>query len=372
MYFPWLIWRNVATRKVRASLTGLAIAISIAMVVTMGVLTHSLRRSAISILRTGTADFSIAQKDVSDVIYSAVDQNNLGAIRQQPGVESVVGVLVAPFELDKDHPFFLQIGIPPQDLEAFGVHVVAGRAFAPESPNEAMLGYRAASEFHKTIGDHMTLDQRDYTIVGIYQTGQVFGDSASMLPLVTLQANERKPGTVTLAFVRVKPGTNIDQLRKNIEKEFPQLATVRTESDFGRVDRNLALLSAANTGVTWLALVIGAVAVLNSMMLTVFERTREFGVLRALGWSRLRVLASVMSEAFIVTLIGAGAGIGFAFLAIFLMKDADTLRGVFVPHYTSGVFVRALAIAAGMAVIGAFYPAARAASLKPLQAIRHE
>jgi len=372
MYFASLIVLNVVSRKVRSILTAVAVAISIMTVVTMGVLTHSLRQSAIAVLRTGTADFSIAQEDVSDVIYSSIDERSVTELRSYSGVESVVGVLVAPFRLDEDHPFFLQLGVPPQELEAFGVHVVEGRAYEASAPDEAMLGFRAAREFNKHVGDHMLLDGDDFQIVGIYSTGQVFGDSAAMMPLVTLQARERKPGTATLAFVRTTPGTDIQALRNRIEQDYPELATVRTESDFGRVDRNLELLSAANTGVSGLALIIGAVTVLNMMVLTVFERTREFGVLRAIGWSRARVLFDVMGEALVVALSGAALGVAAGFVAIRFLEDTPTLRGLFYPDYTTDVFLRALLITFGMAGFGALYPAARAALLKPLTAIRHE
>ena len=372
MHFFGLAVQNVYTRKVRAGLTGLAIAISIATVVTMGVLTHSLRQTAISVLRTGQADFSIAQKGVSDVIYSSMDESDVDYLKAKPGVASAVGVLVAPVELDSDHPFFLRLGIDPDQLPDFGVQVVAGRAYTRDATNEIMIGYRTAREFDKTVGDTMDIDGTLFTVVGIYSTGQVFGDQASMFPLPLLQAHERKPGTITLAFVRLVPGTDSDALRKEIETERPELATVKTESEFGRVDRNLELISAANVGVSALALVIGAVTVMNTMMLTVFERTREFGVLRAIGWSRSRVLLIVLMEAMVVSLVGAGVGTGLGFLAIRALEDVPDLVGVFQPEYPGVVFLRALAITFGMAFFGALYPALRAAFLVPLEAIRSE
>lgn len=372
MHFIGLAAQNVYNRKVRAVLTGLAIAISITTVVTMGVLTHSLRQTAISVLRTGKADFSIAQKGVSDVIYSTMDEADIDYLESKSGVASAVGVLVAPVELDEDHPFFLQLGIEPEQLPDFGVEIVVGRAYEREAPDEVMIGYRTAREFDKTVGDTMDIDGRLFQVVGIYSTGQVFGDQAAMLPLPTLQARERKPGTITLAFVRVQPGTDIDALRAEIEAERPELATVKTESEFGRVDRNLELISAANVGVSVLALVIGAVTVMNTMMLTVFERTREFGVLRAIGWSKSRVLMIVMLEALVVSLAGAMAGTALGFLAIRGLQDVPDLVGVFQPQYPATVFLRALAITFGMAFFGALYPALRAALLVPLQAIRHE
>jgi putative ABC transport system permease protein len=372
MPFLVLIARNVWTRKVRSSLTGAAVAIGIMTVVALGVLTHSLHRTAVSVLRTGTADFTIAQKGVSDVLYSAMDEAEVARIRQTPGVDSVVGVLVAAVKLDNDHPFFLELGIQPDQLANFGVQVVDGRPYTADATDEVMLGHRAALGQRKSVGDMINIDGSDFRIVGIFSTGQVFGDSASMLPLTALQGMERKPGDVTLAFVKVKPGSDIDGLRSRIERENPELATVRSESEFGRIDRNLKLISAANIGISILALVIGAIGVMNTTAMSVFERTREFGVLRAVGWTRVRVIGLVMGEATLISFAGAAAGVVMGFIAIRLIRHVPEVVGVFQPDYTPDVFGRALGIAMGMAVIGALYPAVRAAMLVPLEALRHE
>lgn len=372
MFFALLILENVYTRKVRTLLTGFTIAITIMTVVAMGILTHSLRETAVSILRTGTADFTIAQANVNDVLYSSIDQNDLRTIQDDPGVATAVGVLIEPWRLDDDHPFFLRIGMAPEDTAPFGVNIIVGRVYEADAPNEVILGFRAARDLDKTIGDTLAIGETDYEVVGIYSTGQVFGDAASMMSLVGLQAQVRKPGTITLAFVQVVEGAEVDLVRTRIEDALPQLVTIRTESDFGRVDRNLELLGAANTGVSILALVIGAANVLNMMSLSVFERTREFGVLRSVGWSRLRILIYVLAEAFIVTLGGAAVGVALGFGLVQFLQDLPTLRGVFEPAYSSDVFTRALSVTFGMAAIGALYPALRAALLRPLTAIRHE
>ncbi|MBE0611639.1 MAG: ABC transporter permease, partial [Dehalococcoidia bacterium] len=269
MFFALLILENVYTRKMRTVLTGLTIAVTIMTVVAMGILTHSLRETAISILKTGKADFSVAQKNVSDVLSSSIDEKDLTAIRTDPAISSAVGILVEPIRLDADRPMFLRIGMRPEDTEPFGVDLVVGRLYDANAPDELILGYRAARDLGKTVGDTIVIDQDEYRVVGIYNTGQVFGDAASMMSLVELQARVRKPGTITLAFVQVFEDADIEALRARIEAQFPQLATIRTESDFGRVDRNLELLGAANTGVSALALVIGAANVLNMMSLSV-------------------------------------------------------------------------------------------------------
>jgi putative ABC transport system permease protein len=372
MSFLALIARNVFTRKLRSSLTGVAVAIGIMTVVALGVLTHSLRVTAISVLRTGEADFTVAQKGVSDVVYSALDDAQVERLKSYPGIDSLVGLLIAVVKLDSDHPFFLELGIPPDQLADFGVQVVAGTAYDANATDQVMLGYRTADDLHKTVGDRITIDTVDFRVVGIYSVGNIFGDSASMLPLTTLQGLDRKPGSVTLAFVKVKPGTDIAALRASIERDNPAVATVRTESEFGRVDRNLSLISAANVATSILALVIGAIGVMNTTMMSVFERTREFGVLRAVGWTRARVIGLVMGEAVLISLAGAAVGLAMGYVAIQLVQRLPGVVGVFQPDYPMSIFGRALGIAFGMAFIGAFYPAVRAALLEPMDALRHE
>jgi putative ABC transport system permease protein len=230
-----------------------AVAVGVAAGITIGIVTYSLRETAVQILQVGRADFSITQRGVTDVLNSVMDEGDLAAIGADPDVLSTVGVLVALDDLGSDNPMFLEIGVPPTALEEFGVRIVAGRAYTAEADDEVMLGFRAARNLDKQVGDTLQLGDDEYTVVGLYATDQEFGDSASMLPLVHLQAGERKPGDVTIAFVRVRPGTDVDALRQRIEHDHPQLVTVRTASEFGRADRNLQLLSAADDGATVLA-----------------------------------------------------------------------------------------------------------------------
>lgn len=372
MSFLGLILHNLAARKVRTALTAVAVALGVGTVVTLGVVTSSLRASAVAVLQTGKADFTVAQKGVSDVLYSSIDKTALDRIKQTPGVGSAIGVLVTTTKLNAANPLFIEVGIQPDEMAQYGVTRLAGRAFDPNSTTEVMLGYQAASNLDKHIGDTYTADGDRYTVVGIFSTGNSIGDSAAMFPLATLQAAQRQAGLVTLVFVQVKSGANIDQVRASIERDSPQLTTVHSQSDFGRVDRNLQLISAADRASTILALLIGAVIVGNTMLLTFFERTREFGLLRAVGWARTRIIVLVVTEALIIGVIGAGVGVGLSFAATAVLKHVADVAGILQPRYTPGIFGRALYVAAGTALLGAINPAARAAFLEPLDALRHE
>ena len=372
MRFIALILHNVRIKPVRSVLTALAVSIGVGAGITIGIVTYSLRETAVQILQIGRADFSVSRQGVSDLLDSAVDEDELGRIGRLPGVESIIGVFVAPIDLDADNPFFLRIGIDPDSMEEFGVRVVEGRPFTKTAPDEIMLGYRAARNLDTHVDDLIEISDDVYRVVGIFATDQEFGDAAAMMPLVTLQAQQRQPGNVTLAFVRTTSGIDVETVRTTIEHDFPQLVTVRTAEEFGRADRNLALLTAADDAATVVALAFGVIIVTNTMLLTFTERIREFGILRSVGWSRRRIVVMVVGETVVISMAGAVIGVGLSFIAVQLLQQLGSLSGVLVPQYTVGVFGRALTTAVGIGFLGALYPAARAAFLAPLEALRRE
>jgi len=375
--FAGLILHNVLRRRLRAVVTAVAVAIGVTAVLALGVLTSSLKQTAVAILRTGNADFSVSQKGVSDVLYSSLSQQDVDAIRANRGVEAATGVFVATGKINAQHPFFIEIGLRPPDEPEFGVTVLTGRSYtatasSAHGPGEMMLGWRAAKDFGVKVGDTFKVEERSFRVVGIFSTSNVIGDTAGMFPLSDLQAWHTEPGVFTLAFVRVRPHTSIAAVRTQIETANPRLATARSESDYGRVDRNLVLITAANVGGSILALFIGATGVMNTSLLSFYERLREFGLLRSVGWTRRRLFRLVLGEALIVSLIGAGAGIGIGIGAVQALTHVHALVGVFQPTYHAWLFGRALLFAFGMAILGALYPAVRAASLTPLSALQHE
>src|SRR6185503_2378552 len=151
-----------------------------------------------------------------------------------------------------------EIGLAPEDEQSYGVRVVAGRSFTAHGRDEMMLGWRAAKDFGVEVGDRFKVEERTFRVVGIFSTDNPIGDGGGMFPITELQAWHTLPGVYTLAFVRVQPGASIDAVRKAVERANPRLATIRSAKDFGRVDRNLVLISAANVGGSILALFIGA------------------------------------------------------------------------------------------------------------------
>jgi len=370
--FAALILHNVTVRPVRLALTALAVAIGVLTVVALGVVTHSLETSDLALLKTGQADFTVAQKSVSDLLSSSIDSSTLARIRAEPGIAGVTGVLIGTTRLNAANPQFLQIGIDPADLAAFGVTVVAGRPFAASATDQVMLGWRAAENLGLRVGDTIRIEKETYRITGMYSTGQALGDTGAMLPLAWFQTYQRQPSQYTLLFVRITPGASVTAVQARVDRDFPQLVAIRSLEQFGRADRSLSLILAADKGATVLAVIIGAIVVMSAMTMSFIERTREFGVLSALGWTRRRVGIMIMSEALLIGLIGTAGGLALSLLAVLGVQQLPALAGVLQPVYTADIFGRALYTAAAMVLLGGLAPATRAALSKPLEALRHE
>jgi putative ABC transport system permease protein len=372
MSFAGLILHNVWMKWVRSALTALAVAVAVVTVLTLGIVTDSIRTTALGILQVGAADFTVAQQGVNDILESALTEDQLGRIKTVPGVGTAVGVLLNTDELDAKHPLVVEIGIKPEDLRPFGVRIAAGRAFDPLTDKEVMVGIRLAQELGVDPGDVLDVAGGPKEVVGIFNTGNVFGDSAVMLPLTSFQAFERQPGGLTLLFVKTTPGTSVAAVQRRVEASSPLLVGISNLLEFGRADRSYQLISGVDRAATIVAVGVGAIIVMNAMLLSLVERYREFGVLRAVGWSRTRLVALIFGETFIIAMGGAVIGVGLAFVAVRLLANLPALVGILKPTYQAWIFGRALATAIAVTALGALYPSVRAARLSPQEAMRHE
>ena len=372
MSFFDLILRNLWKKKSRSIGLLLAVAVAVMTVVALDVTSSGLEQSAAAIISVGKADFTVAQKGASDTLSSTIDHNELARIRQTAGVQSAVGVLVETEHINANNPVFIEIGIQPSDLNGFGVKIVAGHSYAATSTNQVMLGWTAAANLGLHVGDHFHANGTVNTVVGIYSTGNAFGDAGAMFPLPAVQGYNRLAGIVTLAFVKVQPGYSISSVASRVAYNQPQLTTIRTANQFGRADTNLVYLQAAVNGSTVLAILIGAIIVGNTMLLSLFERTREFGLLRAFGWTRRRTVVLLLSESLLLAVVGAGVGVALSFVVATLIAQLPALKGILHPNFTEGAFWRALFTALVMTFLGALYPTTRAALLSPLKALSYE
>jgi putative ABC transport system permease protein len=369
--FLALIIKNLVRQRIRTGLTVLGISLGITTVVALGVITTSFKNAAGDILRLGGADFMVAQDGAADLSFSTVAAADIDPIRAYPGVARAEGVLFH-FTRVGSNPLFIALGREPQDLIDNPPPLNEGTVWDAGTSDQVILGHRAAADLDASVGDTVTIDDHDLEVVGIFETGKRWEDGGAYMPLDVVQEMASKFDVYTAIYVTVEEGADPRAVAEGIGEDFPNLATISDVGEYGKVDQGVEMLDAANLAISILAVGIGAIGVMNTMVMSVFERTREIGILRAVGWSRRRILQMIIAESLVLCVAAAAVGTALGVLATRAVLLVDLINNLMVPHYTMEVFARALVVAVVVALLGAAYPALRAVRLTPMEALRYE
>jgi putative ABC transport system permease protein len=162
-----------------------------------------------------------------------------------------------------------------------------------------------------------------------------------------------------------------ESVRDELNEAYPDISFSLT-SEFSESLNDFQTMMDLVQQVSSLAVFVGGLGMLNTMLMSVLERTREIGVFRALGWRRRRVLGMVLGEALVLGAIGGllgvlvGLGLGEG------VKQVPGLLGSIDPVYTPRLFLQALVVALGAGLAGGLYPAWRATRMQPVEALRYE
>jgi putative ABC transport system permease protein len=369
MAFSALVLRNLFRQRVRTLLTALGISIGITTVVALGAITSGLKGTMGELVHGGGADFMVAQAGASDLSFSAVSGRDVRAIAARPDVARATGMLLEVADVGSN-PYFMIFGYEPEALGAERLPLRAGRLLA--TPDEALLGIDAAATLEASTGDDVVLDRRTFHVVGIFRTGDKLRDAGAIAPLATVQDIASKQDVVTGVFVVVQPGANAEAVAAGIERDLPHLAAIADVEDYAEVDQGVQIMDALTLAISVLAVGIGAIGVMNTMIMSVFERTREIGVLRAVGWRGSRILRLIATESLFLCVLAAAVGTAVGIAASRAVLLVPSVSAFLAPAYPASIFVRAVLVGVGVALIGAVYPALRAVRLSPMEALRYE
>lgn len=367
--FSELITRNVLRQRMRSGLTILGIGIGVMTVIALGAVTNGLKAATTDMAHANGADFMVAQKGASDLSFSTLSDRDLATVKRVDGVGSAWGVLMLISKVESV-PYFFTFGVDPTELSGLGVDVIDGRL--PRGGAELALGTAVAKTLEIGVGDTLTVERRALEVVGTYDAPGRFEANGGYAPLATVRAAARKPGALTIVYVRAAKGVDPVALAARVVAASESLVTISNAAEYGQVDQGIKILDAANMAISLLAVLVGAIGVMNTMIMSVFERTREIGILRAVGWRASRVVRMVLGESLALCLIAAVFGTALGLLATRAVLLVPVVSAFLTPQYPLEIFVRAIGVAVGVAVVGALYPAFRAVRLSPMEALRHE
>ncbi len=297
-------------------------------------------------------------------------------LRSLPLVAQATPVIFNMMDLTTDVNA-LVYGWKADSYEFDSLQILAGRHFRDGHP-EVMLGDLLADDLKKKVGDTLEIQGSPFMVCAIYHGGSGLQADAVIMPLDQLQELSSLQGKVSTFDVRLRPAPPTESQEQYLKRAQAQIETalpgLRAIPAAERAHNNqfVQLAHASAWGTSSIALLIGILGIANTMAMSVHERTREIGILRALGWNRWKILILIQLEATILGLGGGFFGIAFGWCALHLLAALPQTASIVSTSPPVLLLAETLGIALLAGLIAGALPAWRASQLSPVEALRYD
>lgn len=376
MRFVTMVIKNVLRRPFRSALTMVAMAVAICTVVALVGIAIGFERSFLDLYQGVDTDLIVARVGGRDGATSSLPESLGERLKQTPGVVEVGPGLLDMISMREYGIAFVPIqGWEPNSYLFDSLVIREGAMLGPQDKRGLMLGHVVAGNLGKKVGDTLRLyESEDFRVVGIFDSNNVYENGMILTRLEDLQEIMAREGQVTGFSLVTEYGNDrekLDALRQHIEEENPGIE-VKTIGEHVQTLLPLRLAKAMAWLTSAIALVIGSLGMVNTMIMSVYERTREIGLLRAVGWSTKRVLGLILMESVLLSIAGGmlGAALGVALTK--LLTQMPAVSGIIAGIVNWQVIGIAMSIAVAVGLIGGVVPALRGARLVVTEALRHE
>lgn len=379
MWFGTLILKNIVRRPLRSALTILAIALAIGSVVSLVGIANGFEGSFRKIYDRKGIDIFVLRSGTTQRLSSALPEALGDKIRKIDGVKEVIPGLLDIIALPGTDLNVAVNGWIPESEVFSHLTLAEGRWLTLKDERAVMLGLVAARNLGKKVGDKLQIiqDGDEYEVVGIHDANNVLENGAVVLPLKELQKIMDRKGQVTAYSIILDADAKkadpdlVPKVREYVEKLDRNVSALSTKDHLAKLTE-LQLIK----GMAWLtsaiAMLIGLFGVMNTMVMAVNERTREIGILRAVGWRPGRVMRLVLLEAVVLSLVGAVLGMVGAVVLVRVLTKLPMASNVIDGNIGGIFFVYGFAMALVVGLIGGILPARRAAKMLPTVALRQE
>ncbi len=394
--------RNLRARSLRSWLTAVGIVIGVFLIMSLLSLSEGLKESVMRELRMMGGDMiMVFPGDMSDMITTMIggvqlEERDIEAIKRAEGVDVVIempwtGAGVRHFgktEMSLLYGVDFESALPVL-RDDMGWEITEGE-FPRPGRREIMVGSLVPRDVFPEMvpGDRVTIKGREFTVAGILRSlGNRQDDLAIALDLADFRAATGKREGTPVAMVRIVQGYDADVVAKNIERELeqtmirrrdedkPSFSVMTSETVTDMVDNIMGTIQLAVLAFASIAIVVGGIGIMNTMYTSVRERTKEIGILKAVGAKRKDITSIFLFESGIIGIVGGIGGVvlGLA-LAIFVETYFSEAHPLFYleAHITPWLIFFGLGFSFLVGCISGFLPSRRAARLEPVDALRYE
>lgn len=325
------------------------------------------------------AEITVSNSSTIGTSTGLIDTEYIDKLKNRTGVLDTAGALtVTEMNMDsltsgdsdsKSDLATRIVGLDPEKLYMIGIKDVKGEKYKNDT-KDAIVGTQYAEMNNVSIGDNITVQNNQFEVIGTFETGSPFMDDGVYVPLDTLQGIA-DTDRVSSILVKTDEDVNNTEISDKIEEDYKDFSTITSEEISSLADGVLGILNTASVAVSALAIIVGAIGIINTMVMAVYERTKEFGVLKSVGWKSKKILTMVLGETLVLTtlsgIVGSLFGILIPELGMRLMNVEDFALG-----YSPKTFILAFGITIIVGILGGIFPAYKASRLPPTEALRYE
>lgn len=369
MTFFSIVVRGLLRRPVRTALTLVGISLGIAAVVALVGLSEGFEKSWQTGLKVRGTDIVVSNMGGA-MVPKPFSPTVRDRVAQFPEVAATCMLMVELMSVEEAE----MIMVSAREWGGFtwdNLEILSGRLPNDATEQAAVLGQTAAEVLKKKVGDTLQIEATELTVVGIVNGGALVEDGSIILALPVLQTIMYSEDKINVIDVRAVPGLTEDQLddlSQRITEAIPEIRAVSVAHHFNN-SQGFKMIRAMSWGTSLLAVLVGVLGVMNTMLMTVFERKQEICVLLAIGWKRGRIVRMVLLESAILGFAGGICGILFGIAGVKAMQSMPAIRGLLEPDLGAPLLLTALLISVLVGVLSGLYPAWRSSRLNPAAAL---